>query len=242
MSMEAAVSKFDLSQRIGRRALLRAGAALGALPIAAPFIGKARGEVPVKIGFIDPFTGTYAALGDSELKGARMAIAEINKKGGILGREVVIIPEDSAADVGTATVKFHKVVDQDRVDFVAGSVSSAVSLALSHAANLKGILYMDTGGHVDTVTGTHCHWTTFKVCSDTWMLANALAKTLLKFGKRWYISTPDYAWGHFLEAGFAKILSNCSTHPSSLWPGSGPREWCAPIMLTRGTVRCPTTA
>jgi branched-chain amino acid transport system substrate-binding protein len=200
------VSDFDLSGKIGRRTLLRAGAVLGALPIAAPFIARARGEAPVKIGFIDPFSGTYAALGESEVNGARMALVEINKKGGILGREAVLVPEDSAADVGTATVKFHQVVDQDRVDFVSGSVSSAVSLALTHAANLKGILYMDTGGHVDSVTGAHCHWTTFKVCSDTWMLANALSKTLLKFGKRWYISTPDYAWGHFLEAGFAKIL------------------------------------
>jgi branched-chain amino acid transport system substrate-binding protein len=195
------------SKIITRRTILRAGAALGALPIAAPFIVKARGETPVKIGFIDPFSGTYAALGGYELNGAKMALAEINKKGGILGRSVELIPEDCAADVGKATVKFHKVVEQDKVDFVSGSVSSAVSLALSHAADLKGILYVDTGGHVDSVTGQHCHWTTFKICSDTWMLANAITKTLLaKFGKRWYISTPDYAWGHFLEASFATLL------------------------------------
>jgi branched-chain amino acid transport system substrate-binding protein len=93
------------------------------------------------------------------------------------------------------------------VDFISGSVSSAVSLALSHAASLKGILFVDTGGHVDSVTGEHCHWTTFKICSDTWMLAKAITKTLLgKFGNRWYISTPDYAWGHFLEASFATLL------------------------------------
>ncbi len=195
------------SKFLTRRRILEAGAAVAALPIAAPFIVKARGESPVKIGFIDPFSGTYAALGGYELNGARMALTEINAKGGILGRSVEIIPEDSAADVGKATVKFHKLVEQDKVDFISGSVSSAVSLALSHAANLKGILYLDTGGHVDTVTGQHCHWTTFKICSDTWMLANAITKTLVtKFGKRWYISTPDYAWGHFLEAGFASLL------------------------------------
>ncbi len=195
------------SKILTRRTILRAGAAAAALPIAAPFIVEARGETPVKIGFIDPFSGTFGVLGGYELNGARMALAEINKKGGILGRPVEIIPEDDAADVGKATVKFHKLVEKDKVNFISGSVSSAVSLALSHAANLKGILFVDTGGHVDSVTGQHCHWTTFKICSDTWMLANAITKTLIsKFGKRWYISTPDYAWGHFLEAGFAALL------------------------------------
>jgi branched-chain amino acid transport system substrate-binding protein len=191
---------------VTRRTILATSAGAGLFAALSPPIVKALGATTVKIGFVDPFSGTYAALGDSELNGAKMAIAELNKNGGILGQQVELFPEDDGADVGNATVKFHQVVDKNKVNFVSGSVSSAVALALSHAASLDNILYMDTGGHVDTVTGAHCHWTTFKVCSDTWMLANALSQTLLKFGKRWYISTPDYAWGHFLEAGFAKIL------------------------------------
>jgi branched-chain amino acid transport system substrate-binding protein len=191
-----------------RRDLLKAGVALGAIQVASPFVIKALGETPVKIGWVDPFSGTYAALGTSQLNGAKMALAEINAKGGILGRQVEILPEDNAANVGQATVKVNKLIDQDHVNFMAGSVSSAVALAESHASNLKGMLYFAVGGHVDTVTGKDCHWNTFKICSDTWMLAQALCKTLLsKYGKRWYFSTPDYAWGHFLFAGFKEILT-----------------------------------
>ncbi len=194
-------------RRISRRSVLASAAAAGVAAGVGPHIIKALGETPVKIGFIDPFTGTYAMQGDSEQAGARMAIAEINAAGGMLGRKVEIILEDDAADVGKATVKFHKLVEQNKVDFISGSVSSAVSLALEHASGLKGILYVDTGGHVDSVTGTHCNWTTFKVCSDTWMLASALVATLMeKFGKKWYFITPDYAWGHFLHANCLKIL------------------------------------
>jgi len=200
------LSPSEKGRPITRRTVLTATAAAGLATVVSPSIVRAVGETSVKIGFIDPFSGTYAALGDSELNGARMAIADINKNGGILSHQVELIAQDDAADVGTATEKFHEVVEKDNVNFTAGAVSSAVALALSHAANLKPILYVDTGGHVDSVTGSQCHWTTFKVCSDTWMLANALSKRLLQFGKRWYISTPDYAWGHFLEAGFAKIL------------------------------------
>jgi len=79
------------SRLIKRRTILQAGAAVAALPIVSPFIVKARGETPVKIGWVDPFTGTYAALGTSQLNGGKMAMAELNKKGGILGREIQII-------------------------------------------------------------------------------------------------------------------------------------------------------
>jgi branched-chain amino acid transport system substrate-binding protein len=190
-----------------RRSVIKAGLVLGATQVMSPFVIKALGETPVKIGWVDPFSGTYAALGTSQLNGAKLALAEVNAKGGILGRQVEILPEDNAANVGQATVKVNKLIDQDHVDFVAGSVSSAVALAESHAANLKGKLYMAVGGHVDTVTGKECHWNTFKICTDTWMLAKALSTTLLsKYGKKWAFCTPDYAWGHFLYAGFSEIL------------------------------------
>jgi len=196
---------------ITRRTALVSSAAAGLVATASPSIIRARGETPVKIGWIDPFSGTYAALGTSQLNGAKMATAELNKSGGILGHEIQILPEDNAANTGMATEKLNKLVDQDKVNFTCGSVSSAVALAESHAANLKGILYIAVGGHVDTVTGTECHWNTFKLCTDTWMLAQALCDTLLKkFGKRWYFSTPDYAWGHFLFAGFSEILKKAN--------------------------------
>lgn len=202
------MSRVPFMLPVRRRDILKAGVALGATQVMSPFVVKALGETPVKIGWVDPFSGTYAALGTSQLNGAKMALEEINAKGGILGRQVQILPEDNAANVGQATVKVNKLIDQDHVNFMAGSVSSAVALAESHAANLKGMLYLAVGGHVDTVTGAHCHWNTFKICSDTWMLAQALCKTLLsKYGKKWYFSTPDYAWGHFLYKGFSEILT-----------------------------------
>lgn len=194
---------------IGRRTLIKAAAAAGVAQVAAPFVISARAADTLKLGWIDPFTGTYAALGTSQLNGAKMAAAEINKKGGVLGRKFEIVAEDSAANVGQATEKLNKLVDQDKVNFTAGGVSSAEAAAMSHAANLKSMLYIAVGGHVDTITGKDCHWNTFKLCSDTWMLSKAMCATLLqKFGKRWYFCTPDYAWGHFLYQGASQILAD----------------------------------
>jgi len=201
----APISKLPIS----RRGLLAATAATGLVAAASPPIISARGETTVKIGWVDPLSGTYAALGKSQVDGAQMALAEINKNGGILGHQVEILVQDGAAEVGQSVDKLNGLVDKDHVNFTAGSVSSAVAQACSHAANLKNILYVAVGGHVDTVTGADCYWNTFKTCSDTWMLAKALSGVLLKkFGKRWYFSTPDYSWGHFLYAGFSKILAH----------------------------------
>ena len=68
---------------------------------------------------------------------------------------------------------------------------------------------MVTGGHTDPVTGSQCHWTTFRICTTTYMLAAGLAGTLhKKFGGKWYFITPDYAFGHTLQESYAKILKS----------------------------------
>src|SRR5450755_3238520 len=72
------------SWRVDRRTILKTSAALAAVQFSSPFIIKARGETPVRIGMLDPLTGVYAAIAQNEVVGAKFAIEEINKKGGIL--------------------------------------------------------------------------------------------------------------------------------------------------------------
>src|ERR1700686_2677810 len=109
------MSKDTISVR--RRTFVQAGLALGASQIiAAPFIVTALGEEPVKIGMVNPLTGVLSALAQSEVDGAKYAEAEINKNGGILGRQVQLLVEDSANDVGTGVKKTPRLIDRDQVD------------------------------------------------------------------------------------------------------------------------------
>lgn len=96
-----------LSTPLNRRTVIKTGAgALGASTMFSPgILTYALGETPVKIGMHDPFTGTYAAEGDSEKRGAMMALAEVNAKGGILGRKVELVTEDEGANAGIAAQK-----------------------------------------------------------------------------------------------------------------------------------------
>ena len=137
-----------------------------------------------------------------------MAVDEINKKGGILGRHVELISEDSTStDTGTAVAKGHKLIDRDKVNFLLGNVNSAMALALGDLSSRAGVLHIVTGGHTDAVTGTDCHWNVFRVCNTTRMETDAVGKLLIdKYGKKWYFITPDYAFGHTLQKGFEANL------------------------------------
>ncbi len=193
--------------KLTRREVVKVGLAAGAYALAPGILTYGQGDQPIKIGDIDPLTGTYAAEGESQVRGAKMALAEINAKGGLLGRKVELVVEDNAANPGLSAQKAHKLIDQDRVNLLIGTVSSAASLSVSQVAHQEGMVYMCTGGHTDPVTGSQCHWTTFRVCTTTYMLAAGMAGTLFKkFGGKWYFLTPDYAFGHTLQDGYEKIL------------------------------------
>ena len=205
---------------VDRRAILKTGAAIAAVQFSSPYIIKARGETPVKIGFIDPLTGVYAAIAQSEVVGAKFGVEEINKKGGILGRQVELLVEDSANDVGTGVQKARKLIERDGVNFIVGDVNSGIAIAIAQVTSEKKVLHIVGGGHSDIITGSSCNWNVFRVCNSTFMDANAIAATLMeKFGKKWYFLTPDYAYGHSVQDGFEKLLKAAGgTFSGSLVP------------------------
>lgn len=195
--------------RAGRRQVLAAGAALGASAM-FPLRGVlAQSADPIKIGMIDPMTGTYAGVGANEFNGARLAVETINAAGGTLGRPLQLLMEDSATQVGQSVQKARKLMDSDKVDMIMGAVSSAVALALSQTTAESGMIYMGTGGHSDSLTGADCRWNTFRVCNSTWMLSAGNARTVFdKYGGNWYFITPDYAFGHTLFDNYKRLLGD----------------------------------
>jgi branched-chain amino acid transport system substrate-binding protein len=196
-----------IKSAFNRRTLLKGAAAAGVLQVASPFIMQARGETSIKIGMVDPLTGVYAAYAQNEVMGAKLAAEQINAKGGILGRQVELLVEDSANDVGTGVQKARKLIERDNVSFLIGDVNSGVAQAIAQVTNEKKILHIVSGGHTDTITGKDCKWNVFRVCNTTSMEANSVCKLLFdKYGKKWHFITPDYAFGHTLEAAATRNL------------------------------------
>jgi branched-chain amino acid transport system substrate-binding protein len=200
------VQKLELGQ-VGRRRLLQGSAVVGCLQLFSPFIIQARGDTPVKIGMVDPITGSLSALAVTEVEGAKYAVAQINKAGGILGRPVELLIEDSANDTGTGVQKTRKLIERDNVDAILGDVNSGIAYAMMGVTAEKKILHIVPGGHTDPITGADCKWNTFRTCNTTAMDTSAITGELVRrFGKKWFFITPDYAYGQTLQNNFVKKL------------------------------------
>jgi len=221
---------------IHRRTILKAGVAAGVLQIAAPYIVKAQGEQPIKIGVDNPLTGIYTALGKNENAGMALAAEQINAKGGILGRKVELLIEDSTSDkTDVAVQKARKLIQSDKVDFLIGNVNSSQAIAISQVAAELKVPHIDPGGHADVITGSSCQWTTFRVCNTGAMQGNAMAKPLVNIGKKIYIIAQDYAFGHSLADGLSKAAKEAGgTIVGTDFFPLGTTDYSATLIKARG--------
>jgi len=100
--------------------------------------GATGGEV--KVAVLAPLSGPVPTFGVMTRDGALLAIEEWNAKGGVLGKKIVPIIEDSQCSPDPAVNAANKVIDQDKVKFIVGEVCSSASIPVSEIANAKGVL------------------------------------------------------------------------------------------------------
>jgi branched-chain amino acid transport system substrate-binding protein len=123
--------------RLSRRQIFKLGAASGALLATGPRAGRlaaaqstpAAGP-PITVGLLAPVTGVFADFGDLMTKATNLAVEKVNAEGGILGRTLTVIAEDDQGDPAVATERARKLLMQDNVDILMGTVSSATTLAV----------------------------------------------------------------------------------------------------------------
>jgi urea transport system substrate-binding protein len=118
----------DRHQAIDRRLALK-GMAASAAAVAAmsspAIIRRAGAADPIKIGVISPLTGAWTVYGRAHASGFELAVDEINARGGILGRPVQIVLADSKTEPRIVVEQANRLIRQERVDFLAGTFSSA---------------------------------------------------------------------------------------------------------------------
>jgi len=96
----------------------------------------------LKIAILAPLSGDVATFGESTRDGTLLAIEEWNEEGGVLGRKIEAIVEDSQCSAEPAVSAANKVIDQDNVKFIIGEVCSSASIPVSEVATSKGVLQM----------------------------------------------------------------------------------------------------
>ncbi len=184
---------------ITRRRLVQSGLAAGAA-LAMPGLVRAQGT-PIRIGHLTPRTGFLGPLGEYAVMAAQLAAEEINAAGGINGRKIELLTEDSV-NPQTASGKAERYVERDKVAAIVGEISSASALAIGQVAQRGKTIFLNTGANSDALRGQDCKRYMFHVEGANSMYVKAVGRSLteggLVKGKRWYSLTADYAFGHDL--------------------------------------------
>lgn len=189
---------------MNRNGIPGCSAALLALMLA--FAGPAAAKAPIKIGVLTPLSGTYEPIGQQVKWGSRLAADQINAHGGIDGRTIKLIFEDSEANTSVATRKADKLFTSDNVDFLVGIVNSGATLAVGQVAERDHKLMATSVSLSDAITGAHCSPNVFRVNAPGGMQSNSLAAWLerSKPHARVFLLGPDYEMGRNTVAGFEK--------------------------------------
>ena len=186
----------------GRRKVLQAGAAVaGAVALGFPAIVRAQSD-KIKIGHLTPMTGFLGALGQYAVLGLRMAEEEINKAGGVMGRQIEVMSEDSV-NPATASTKAQRMLERDGATVLMGEINSASALTIMQVAARNKHLFMQIGARSDALRGKNCNRYTFHVDIPVTVMVNAAGQALLRDGlvkgKRVFSLTADYLFGHDLS-------------------------------------------
>lgn len=139
--------------------------------------GKKGGNT-VKIGVITSLTGSLAAFGEAHKHGYEIALDEINKKGGIGGKQVELDFYDDQSKPDQAVQGVSKLVDQDEVPMVLGSYSSESTKAIVPAITQRQVPLIIPTATADNVMDSKSPWV-FRICAG----ANDYARTTLAFLK-----------------------------------------------------------
>jgi branched-chain amino acid transport system substrate-binding protein len=196
-----------------RRTVLKAGAA-GALALGFPSIVRAQSGA-IKIGHLTPLTGFLGALGEYAVMGIKMATEEINAAGGVMGRKLDVMSEDSV-NPATASTKAQRMLERDGVEFLMGEINSASAQTIMQVAARNKKLFLQIGARSDVLRGKNCNRYTFHVDIPVTVMVNAAGQALLRDGhikgKRIFALTSDYLFGHDLaKAAKAFIAANGGT-------------------------------
>ena len=103
--------------------------ALLALVIVVFAAGAAFAAEPIKIGYLAALTGDYAQYGITEVNMAKLVVGDINAKGGILGRQIELIPYDTKTRNEDAVNAVRRMIESDKVCAIVGANSSGINIA-----------------------------------------------------------------------------------------------------------------
>jgi branched-chain amino acid transport system substrate-binding protein len=177
-------------------------AAAGALSVLAlGQIGAAQAApkpAPIVIAHVAPTSGRFALHAEADRRGADMAIEEFNARGGVLGREIVLISRDPTLDTKQAAQVAEELITRNKVGFMVGAIHSGVAASMSAVAQKHGVIFINTNSSAASEAVENAHRSKFVFDAHGANFTRALIKYALakQKTKRVLLLTEDDAWGH----------------------------------------------
>jgi len=166
----------------------------------------AQAQETIKIGIIQPLSGSVAASGNFVLNGARIAVDQINANGGVLGKKLQLLAEDNKSSPTEASNAAEKLIVRDKVPVLIGAWGSTFTLAvLPKLMEYKVPMVVETAG-ADKIT-TSGNPYVFRICPTNDMEAQSFARHIEPLGiKKADILVVNNDWGLGSSASIQRIL------------------------------------
>ncbi len=189
-----------------RRDFIKTATLAGIATMAAPpLIRRAFAAPPIKIGVPTVLSGGNVQYGTEVKRGCELFAADVKARGGVLGRPVEFLFEDTASDPATAVRKAQKLVEKDGVKFLTGVVLSSEALAISAKCPEWGAIFMSTVNGTGALTAKSFNRYFFRQNISGPMGTRAVNLYLAESPmKRFFGLGSDYAWGRDSIGAFSR--------------------------------------
>ena len=196
------------TQGVSRRTIVTGGLTLAAAGGVGTFFGPwqhnrvwAQGARPIKLGLTCDASGQYGDSGQDDLRGIRMAIAEFNAKGGVLGRKIESVTADTETTPATGSRIAERFITREDCSILIGALHSGVANAITQIANKYGTIYLNTNSSAPSEAGENCSRVKFVWDGNGTNFAKAAVRNAVtSIGRNWLLLTNDYVWGHTTSA------------------------------------------
>jgi ABC-type branched-subunit amino acid transport system substrate-binding protein len=188
---------------LSRRSLLQRGGVLAAAGVlGTPAIVRA--AEPIRIGILQPFSGGLEALGEQGYQGAKLAIDEVNDKGGLLNRHVEYIRADDKTDPKTAVERTVELIQRDNVDAIIGPVTSANRDAIMPTIERFKTPLLYATDYEGGVCSRYI--TCYSAVPEQWVQP-LIPYVREQYGDAFFLVGSNYVWPQKMNAAIKKVAS-----------------------------------
>ncbi|MGE0081679.1 MAG: ABC transporter substrate-binding protein [Thiohalomonadaceae bacterium] len=164
---------------------------------------------PILIAHVIPSSGRFATHAEADRRGVQMAIDEFNERGGVLGREVVLVSRDPTLDPQRAAQVATELIEQTKISFMVGAIHSGIAASMSAVCQQHGVIFINTNSSSHSESTTDAHRTKFVFDAHGANFDRALMRFALanRPSKKVLLLTEDYVFGHSNAAAARKLIA-----------------------------------